>query len=175
MITNRLARYSLALAAVALLGASPAAAQGKGHGREKAKDRQEQPRPELRRRTPQAQKQIQKEQQRLREETLRRDSGIRGSKKTSAGNSGKVPPGWCVEGNPHNTIENCGYSASRSRSREDYGRYDSYNGSHDDFHRYLDRKYSELAAQSPLDLSRRLRLRAEKQREHDAWHDRNRE
>lgn len=174
MISNRIARYSLALAAVALLGASPAAAQGKGHGREKAKDRQEQTRPELRRRTPQTEKRIEKERQRLREESLRRDADLRASRKRGAGNSGKVPPGWCVEGNPHNTVENCGY-ASSSRSREGYGRYGSYDSSHEDFHRYLDRKYGELAARSPLDLSRQLRLRAEKQREHDAWHERHRE
>jgi hypothetical protein len=170
MIEKRIARYSLALALGVALFAGPAQAQGKGHGRDAARDRQEQSRPELRRRSEQEQRRIVTERERQRQETLRREQ-------SSRGRSRDVPPGWCVSGNPHNTVENCGYSASRSRNRDDYddrrgsyGDSGSYGASHQEFHRYLDRKYRELAAQRPLDISRQLRLRADKQREHDDWH-----
>ena len=170
MIQKRIAHYSLALALGVTLIASPAQAQGKGQGRDAARDKQEQSRPELRRRTEQEQKRIVTERDRQRQETLRREQ-------SSRGRSRDVPPGWCVSGNPHNTVENCGYSAPRSRNYDDinggsgaYGNSGSYDASHQDFHRYLDRKYRELAAQRPLDIPRQLRLRTDKQREHDDWH-----
>ena len=97
-----------------------------------------------------------------------------------AGNgNGKVPPGWCKgKGNPHNTPENCGYYGMRGDGRwyddrdGDRGRYRSFAEAHESFHRYLDRKYSDLAARRPLDLPYQIRLRAEKATEHDRWHDR---
>ena len=170
MIQKRIAHYSLALALGVTLIASPAQAQGKGHGRDSPRDKQEQARPELRRRSEQEQKRIVKERDRQRQEFQRREQNSRGRARN-------VPPGWCVSGNPHNTVENCGYSARRSRDYDDYnggygsyGRSGSYDASHQDFHRYLDRKYRELAAQRPLDIPRQLRLRADKQNEHEDWH-----
>lgn len=99
---------------------------------------------------------------------------------TARGNgAGKVPPGWCKgQGNPHNTVENCGY-------RSDDRRYDVYSDrnvyndrisgseyqrAHRDFHDYLDRKYGDLSSRAGLDLERQLQLRIDKRREHDDWH-----
>lgn len=93
--------------------------------------------------------------------------------------SGKVPPGWCKgKGNPHNTPENCGYRGSHERDRRVYGDRDgsvrsrggSYEQEHGDFHYYLDRKYSELARQRPLDVRWQVEIRARKKAEHDRWH-----
>ena len=80
-----------------------------------------------------------------------------------------VPRGWCQgKGNPHNTVENCGYQAA-SRSGGIY-RGGSYEQQHAEFHRYLDDRYRTLAAQRPLDIRRQLELRAQKSAEHDRWH-----
>jgi hypothetical protein len=118
MTHNSIARYSFALALGALLTASPAIAQGKGHGAEKARDRHEQLRPELRRRSEKEQKKITEERLR-RERDQRREYEARRSGSKDRGRSRDVPPGWCVRGNPHNTVENCGYSADRRRDSRD--------------------------------------------------------
>lgn len=94
----------------------------------------------------------------------------------SRGNgAGKVPPGWCRGvGNPHRTVENCGY---RADSRVSFPRGSGggvYGGSYEDaharFHRELDDRYNRLAAQRPLDIRYQLELQARKRAEHDAWH-----
>lgn len=177
-----IARFSLALALGAALTASPALAQGKGKGHDKDRDRQEQQRPELRRRTTKEQQRLLQERER-RQEELRREYESRQRSQSSRSRAKGVPPGWCVRGNPHNTVENCGYSGQRSRndgyydgrygdygSDGRYGNSGSYDAAHRDFHNYLDRKYSELAARRPLDINWQLQLRREKQREHDQWH-----
>jgi hypothetical protein len=187
MQTKLIARFSLALALGAALTASPALAQGKGHGHDKDHDRQEQQRPELHRRTTKEQQRLLQERER-RQEELRREYESRQRAQSSRSRSKSVPPGWCVRGNPHNTVENCGYNSQRSRNDDyngrygndgsygnygSYGRYgnsSSYDAAHRDFHNYLDRKYSELAARRPLDINWQLQLRREKQREHDEWH-----
>lgn len=96
--------------------------------------------------------------------------------------AGKVPEGWCRGvGNPHNTPENCGFA---STGRYDDRRIDdrrsgyptassgSYEMEHEEFHRYLDRKYSDLAARRRTDIQYQLQLRLEKRSEHDRWHER---
>jgi hypothetical protein len=123
---------------------------------------------------------------------VERSSNEQGRQRTNArGNgAGKVPPGWCQgQGNPHNTVENCGY---RNDGRYDNGRYEdgryedgryedgrydpdysrsgSYEREHDSFHQYLDRKYSDLASQRRLDVTYQIQLRVEKAAEHDRWH-----
>jgi hypothetical protein len=93
--------------------------------------------------------------------------------RTTGGNgAGKVPPGWCRgTGNPHNTVENCGYGAATSRGPTgSVGGGGSYEQSHANFHRELDYRYERLAAQRPLDLQYQLELRARKRAEHDEWH-----
>jgi hypothetical protein len=89
--------------------------------------------------------------------------------------AGKVPPGWCQgRGNPHNTRENCGYTADRrndSRGSES-GRAGSYEIQHSEFHRQLDRRYAELAARRPNDVAYQIQLRADKAAEHRRWHER---
>ena len=77
-----------------------------------------------------------------------------------------VPRGWCQgRGNPHNTVENCGYRAERGDRRGG-----SYEQEHAEFHRYLDDRYRALAAERPLDIRRQLELRAQKSAEHERWH-----
>lgn len=86
--------------------------------------------------------------------------------------SGKIPPGWCQGvGNPHNTVENCGYA--RDAVREDYpisGRNGSYDEAHTRFHRDLDNRYDRLAADRPLDIRYQIDLQARKRAEHEDWH-----
>ena len=86
--------------------------------------------------------------------------------------SGKIPPGWCQGvGNPHNTVENCGYT--RDSGRSDYpisGRNGSYEEAHARFHQDLDYRYERLAAERPLDISYQLQLQARKRAEHEDWH-----
>ncbi|MBW3628467.1 MAG: hypothetical protein KY464_04135 [Gemmatimonadetes bacterium] len=82
-----------------------------------------------------------------------------------------VKRGWCQgKGNPHNTVENCGYQSSRNRSGYD-GRGGSYEQNHAEFHRYLDDRYRQLSAERGLDIRRQLELRAQKSAEHNRWHD----
>lgn len=89
--------------------------------------------------------------------------------------AGKVPPGWCQgRGNPHNTVENCGYGAQSvygdRNSRMGSASDPSYQRSHEGFHDMLDRKYRDLMAQRPLDIEYQLRLQVQKREEHDRWH-----
>jgi hypothetical protein len=188
MQMKSITRFSLALALGAALTATPALAQGKAKGHDRGHDRHEQPRPELRRRTSKEQQKLLRERER-RQEELRREYEARRRQQSSRARGKSVPPGWCVRGNPHNTVENCGYNGQRSRNDHyydgrspndgrysnygSYGRYgnsSSYDAAHRDFHNRLDRKYSELAARRPLDINWQLQLRREKQREHDQWH-----
>lgn len=144
MRSTPLARFCLTLAIAAGLGATPALAQKKNAGNDHRRPGVE--RPELRHR-----------------------------------NDRQVPPGWCQgRGNPHNTRENCGRSADHRRDdlyRRDV-RYDrgtiarvrSFTTQHASFHRALDDKYRRLTARHPRDRQYQLRLRAQKQAEHDRWH-----
>jgi hypothetical protein len=153
--------------ALALAVASPAMAQGRGNGNGngngngKAKSEQvrkgDDSRPVLQRRTDD------------RDDEERYDEWY-----DAAGARRSVPRGWCQgKGNPHNTVENCGYSAAAARNGRigDQSRSGSYAEQHADFHRYLDDKYRTLAAQRPLDVGRQLQLRAQKSAEHERWHD----
>ena len=63
-------------------------------------------------------------------------------------------------------VDDRGSITRDGRNRND-GLYDS---NHAEFHLYLDRKYNQLAAQRPLDIAYQLRLRQQKQSEHDEWH-----
>jgi hypothetical protein len=108
------------------------------------------------------------ERARGREDVLRRDGRVRGN------GSGKVPPGWCRGvGNPHNTVENCGYSSSRDRRyyHGDYGYGGRSNeAAHVRFQRELDERYHRLGARRPLDVVYQLELRSRRHREHEDWH-----
>jgi hypothetical protein len=149
---NRLSAVVPAVAFALFFSSMPALAQGKGQGKGNGRrpqvERAEEPR--LERRGPQEQ-------------------NVYGAPRGNG--AGKVPPGWCQGvGNPHNTVENCGYN----RPGYDGGYYDdgngSYSRSHEEFHLYLDRKYASLAAERPYDIAYQLRLRADKAAEHDRWH-----
>ena len=97
-----------------------------------------------------------------------------GRNERSGNGAGKVPPGWCKgRGNPHNTVENCGYNARNDRDvRYDdrYSRDGGYDRAHDDFHRRLDGQYRDRARSRPTDLEYQLRLRRQMNEEHDRWH-----
>lgn len=159
---NRYATYLPFLLTAALLAtATPSDAQGKGKGnagndRDKARveTRQGNDRPELLRRD-------------VDDDDRYEDVyGDRTARKD-------VPRGWCQgKGNPHNTIENCGYGADRVDAISGTRRNGSYAEQHDAFHRSLDRKYSVLASERPLDVRRQIELRAQKSAEHERWHDR---
>ena len=129
--------FALALA----LAASPADAQGRrGAQKENGKARQEE---------------VRREDDEQRPVLQRREVN-------------EVPRGWCQgRGNPHNTVENCGYQSTSSRTG---GRGGSYENSHDEFHRRLDDRYRAAASQNPLDIRRQLELRAQKSAEHERWH-----
>lgn len=171
MRSNRLFAPAVALALALALSVSPALAQGKNKAKDRKRDRAEAA------------------------QTSDRRSGEYDWSRQSRGNgAGKVPPGWCRgRGNPHNTPENCGrYAGERYDDRYDDDRDDryeddrddrygdrypdsrdgAYRREHEDFHRHLDRKYSDLAARRPLDIQYQLRLRADKAAEHERWHDR---
>ena len=129
--------FLLALAFV--LAASPADAQGR-RGGEKGEERQEEVRRDDEERRPVLQRRV----------------------------AGEVPRGWCQgRGNPHNTVENCGYQSTSSRADNRGGPYEQ---DHAEFHRYLDDRYRALAAERPLDIRRQLELRAQKSAEHERWH-----
>jgi hypothetical protein len=134
--------YLFALALV--LAANPADAQGRrGNDKDKGKDRQEEVRRDDEDRRPVLQRRAVRD----------------------------VPRGWCQgRGNPHNTVENCGYQADRAYDGDRDYRGGSYEQEHAEFHRYLDDRYRTLAAQRPLDIRRQLELRAQKSAEHDRWH-----
>ena len=132
------------LALAILLASSPADAQGRGGKKQKEKDRQEEVRWEDYDQRPVLQRRA------------------------------NVPPGWCKgKGNPHNTVENCGYQSQngvyRPGNNGGYGN-GSYEQQHADFHRYLDDRYRALAAQRPLDIRWQLEVRSQKSAEHDRWH-----
>ena len=81
---------------------------------------------------------------------------------------------WCEEkGFGHGWPRGDLYENRRRDSRDgDYPVRDSYERTHVEFHRHLDRKYGELAARRPLDVQYQVRLRMEKATEHDRWHER---
>lgn len=186
-------RLPLVLTLAALLSASPTLAQGKGKGNDKGKAnsgqvKKQQARPQLVRRgsdggqiSEAALREEQRRRQQVRDDDRWEDDeryDDRYDDRRSAGNgSGKVPPGWCKgKGNPHNTPENCGYASRRGTYDNDgrtrNGNYGSYEEEHAEYHRWLDRKYSDLAARRPLDPTYQIRIRAEKRAEHNRWHER---
>jgi hypothetical protein len=83
---------------------------------------------------------------------------------------------WCAErghsrGGGYDRFDDRRYDDRRVRDGGDYDRRNaSYERDHAEFHRYLDRKYSDLAARRPLDLEYQVQLRRDRQREHDEWH-----
>jgi hypothetical protein len=165
---NQTIRFAFALVIAAGLHAVPADAQGKGKQAKPAKDRVEQrdrARPDLQRRDD------------FRWEDIVRDRRSDGAR---AGNgAGKVPPGWCQgRGNPHNTPENCGYTANRRYEaprgdrRDGWGGSSSFEQAHRAFHLEHDRRCRERAAQRPLDVQWQVRVRADCRAEHVRWHER---
>ena len=96
-----------------------------------------------------------------------------------------VPPGWCTgEGNPHNTVANCGPGEGRYDRRSGVYRerdggyrsgdreYGSFNEAHDAFHTHHERVCQDRLAQRPFDPEWQIRVRRECSAEHDRWHDR---
>jgi hypothetical protein len=133
------------------LSVSPADAQGKGKKQDRERDRVEQ----------------------VSDGWYGDDYGQ--ARRGQGNGAGKVPPGWCQgRGNPHNTRENCGYTADRRNDSRGSvgGRAGSYEREHAEFHRQLDRRYEELAARRPLDVAYQIQLRADKAAEHRRWHER---
>jgi hypothetical protein len=166
MLNRVLSPMPLMLALAFTLAASPAMAQGRGNGNGngngKGKSEQvrkaDESRPVLQRRA----------------DDDRDDEGQYDEWYDSRGVQRSVPRGWCQgKGNPHNTVANCGYSASAARNGRtgNLASSGSYAEQHAEFHRYLDDKYGSLAAQRPLDIRRQLELRAQKSAEHERWHD----
>ena len=150
MSMRKMSPVPFLFALILALAAAPADAQGRGQGKGKQKQeevrRQEDVRPVLQRRD------------------VEDEWGVYQQRRTS------VPRGWCQgKGNPHNTVENCGYQAA-SNSRGTYRGGGSYEQQHAEFHRYLDDRYRSLAAQRPLDVRRQLELRAQNSAEHNRWH-----
>ena len=154
----RTLRLSLVMALAAALTATPLVAQGKGKGQEK--------------------------ERKQREEWVRRDSRWEDDVRLERRERG---PAFCRsgEGHPVHGRSWCvekGFGLGEGRYDDRYdrrddrygtsgdGRYGSYEAEHSEFHRYLDRKYSALSAQRPLDLQWQIRIRAEKKAEHDRWH-----
>lgn len=183
MMINRIAtRVALLLTLAIALLAVPVMAQGKGNGNGRGKAQQaearrgsQQQRPELQRR---AADDDDSDSDGDSDGDWDDDSDGRYTDRNGnvyGGTTGRrqgVPPGWCQgRGNPHNTVENCGYTAGRS-SNGTYraSRSGSHAQQHAEFHRYLDQKYSALAARNPLDIRRQIELRSQKSAEHQRWH-----
>ena len=179
-MSNRfLTHLTLTAALVAALGAAPAAAQQKGKSGDKGKQTEtakgQAKRPELQRRL--REEQLRESEARRRDETRNgdydrddRDDRDDDYRYESNGRRKGVPPGWCIgKGNPHNTPENCGPNAGRSTYGRS-GRSGSYEDAHAEFHRYLDRKYSDLADDRPLDPVHQIRIRRDRAAEHDRFH-----
>lgn len=92
----------------------------------------------------------------------------------------KKGPAFCRSGagHPVHGIEWCrdrGYD----RSVWDYGTLSNsrsygsdYERAHYEFHRELDRRYDDRMSRAGIDVAEQLRLRVEKTREHDRWHER---
>jgi hypothetical protein len=160
----------LMLAFALALASTPAMAQGRGngngHGNGKAKSEQTRKAAEERRPVLQRRADDDQDDDRYDDDRYEDTYGV-----YSNGQRRSVPPGWCKgKGNPHNTVENCGYGNDRYNAT--YSRSgSSYEASHADFHRYLDDKYRSLASRNPLDVRRQLELRAQKSAEHQRWHD----
>lgn len=169
---TRSLQLSFVMALAAVLAAAPADAQGKGKGHGGGKHRTEVVRRERDRDDDDRYDRRERDDDRW-------DDNVRLQRR-----NGSVPPGWCRgKGNPHNTVENCGYSGS-SRSnrryddrndgrydrRSDTGRYGSYDEAHRAFHYDHDRICRERASQRPLDVRWQLQVRSECRAEHDQWH-----
>ena len=175
MKTSRLS-LSLAVALAAMLSATPALAQGNGngHGNKPKHERNDDRRSSDRRWDDDRRDDDRRDDRRWDD---RRDQRRR-----------NVPPGWCQgRGNPHNTVENCGYRRGhvyydpRYRDYDRYprdGRYDdrygsrsgSYEARHSEFHRRHDYECRQRAAQRPLDLNWQVRVRRECAEIHSDWH-----
>ncbi|MBV9774422.1 MAG: hypothetical protein JO040_10760 [Gemmatimonadetes bacterium] len=161
----RTLQLSLVMALAAVLSVDPAHAQGKGKGHGREKHRTEA---------------VRRSDDHRRDRDDQWDDDLRLERRNR-----RVPPGWCQgKGNPHNTVENCGYSAqnnrrydsryeqgrySQSRSGQ-YGGYGSYDSSHQAYHQDHDRVCRERAAQRPYDVRWQLQVRSECRAEHDRWH-----
>jgi hypothetical protein len=82
---------------------------------------------------------------------------------------------WCAR-KGYDTRGNVDRGRNEDRRRDDridVGRNGSYERNHEEFHRQLDRKYSELSARRTRDIAYQVELRRQKQQEHDEWHRRN--
>jgi hypothetical protein len=161
-MTTKTFRFPLMLALASALAASPALAQKGGHGHSGGK----------------------------RQERVERRDDDRA--RSTRGDNGSHR-GWCQgKGNPHNTVANCGYSASRNGTLTRRGTYDrngtydrqgtygrsgtysaaTYQQAHSAYHTQHDRQCRALSSQHPTDLQWLLRVRSQCRSEHEAWHDR---
>jgi hypothetical protein len=180
MKSSRTLNFSLVMALAAALSASPALAQGKGKGNDKGKKQKtEQVREDRRWEDRRDDDRWEDDRRSDRwEEDVRLERRDRRDGK-------RVPPGWCKgKGNPHNTVENCGYDGARRGDRvyrrdDESGRYEdrrsdrrsgSFAQEHAEFHRWLDEEYRARAAQRPLDVRWQLEVRRQKSEEHRRWH-----
>jgi hypothetical protein len=91
-----------------------------------------------------------------------------------------VPPGWCQgRGNPHNTVENCGYGPGRYDPRAQSGRYERgtydpygvYGRNQEERDRQLDRQCRAREAERPgdpiwqLQVAKQCRLEQQRERQ----------
>jgi hypothetical protein len=117
-----------------------------------------------------------------------------------ARNGRRVPPGWCTgRGNPHNTRENCGWSARRSDGRVSdrggvyrridgrmvrvgdrrgttSGRYSSrasWDRAHRDYHDAYERTCRERVRRTS-GLRQKVEVQRQCSAQHDRWHQLNR-
>lgn len=179
MTIRVLSRLPSVLALVAILTASPALAQGKGKGNDGEKARSgevrkgkgQQKRPELQRRD-----RDERDDERYddRWDDSRNQEQDRGPAfcRTGEGHP-KFGWRWCEErgyGRDGGRYEGRADSRYPTRYPSRDGRNGSYDEAHADFHRYLDRKYSDLADDRPLDPVYQIRIRRDRKAEHDRWH-----
>lgn len=159
---TRTLQLSFVMALAAALAASPATAQGKGKGHGGEKHRTEAVRRD-------------RDDRDDRYDRRDRDDDWSDDDVRLQRRNGSVPRGWCQgKGNPHNTVENCGYSAQRngrydSRSGQ-YGGYSSYEAAHQAYHREHDSICRQRASEHPLNVQWQLQVRADCRAEHDRWH-----
>lgn len=193
MVNRIFPRLSILLALAAVLTASPVVAQGKGNGRDKAK--QSDVRKSKGEKRPELQRRDRDDRDDRRTESRRRDEdhddryddryeNARSGDRYGNGRSKQAGvPAFCRSGQGHPVhgrrwCQDRGYGVGTGANNDRYGqgtygrsgRSGSYEDSHAELHRYLDRKYSDLADDRPLDPMYQIRIRRERSAEHDRWH-----
>lgn len=170
MIRRLISNVPLALALAAALAGAPSAEAQRGN-RDRDGDR--------------------RWEERRRDDDDRRHRGKHDDRRRVSSNR-RVPPGWCIgRGNPHNTRENCGYSARRNDGRvwrdgrwvyvgdrriASSGRYStraSWDRAHRDYHEAYERTCRDRVRRVS-GIAAKARVTRECSIQHDRWHQLNR-